>query len=271
MNFLFWLFLAGLIIAFAQDVKRREVDNWLNLFLLVSGSIYFIFNNLNVESIFLLISFILFFFVLSNLFYLGRFFAGGDAKLLFAMTPFFISSSLSLSLLNVGLFIFCLFLAGSIYGIVYSAILGFIHFDKMKAALIKESRQLKLKYCLIFSFFLALLGFVNILFLILAIFFLTFSLLLIYAKALEKVAMYRKVRSKDLREGDWLVKDLKIGDRIFKANFEGLSKKDIAFIGRKNRAVLIKDGLPFVPAFLLAFLVYSYFQNYLLNFLLNFF
>jgi len=271
MNFLFWLFLVGLIISFFQDVKRREVDNWLNLFLLISGSVYFIFTNLNVQSIFLLISFILFFFVLSNFFYFARFFAGGDAKLLFAMTPFFLSTTLNLSLLNVSLFIFCLFLAGSIYGIFYSVILGIIHCKKMKKAIIKEASEMKLKYLLILGIFFALLGFVELLFLILAMFILVFSFLFVYAKALEKVAMYRKVRGKDLREGDWLVKDLKVGGKTFKANFDGLSKKDIEFIRKKNIFVLIKEGLPFVPAFLIAFLLYSYFQNYLMGFLISLF
>ena len=41
-NFLFWLFLAGIIVACLQDLKRREVDDWLNLFLIIT-SISFIF------------------------------------------------------------------------------------------------------------------------------------------------------------------------------------------------------------------------------------
>ncbi len=271
MNFLFWLFFAGLAIAFAQDVKRREVDNWLNLFLLVSGSVYLIFSAKTSEQIFLVFIFILVFFALSNILYYCRFFAGGDAKLLFAMTPFFVAATFNLTFLNLGFFIFCLFLAGSVYGLSYTAILGIIHFKKMKKEVVKESKKLKLKYNLLLAFVFAIGGFFNSLFLIVAIFVLAFSLLFVYAKALEKVAMYRKVKSELLREGDWLVSDLKIGNRVFKANFDGLSKKEIELIKRKKKEVLIKEGLPFVPAFMIAFLLYAYFYDFFFNFLFSLF
>ena len=132
------------------------------------------------------------------------------------------------------------------------------HFKKMKKEIIRESKRLKLKYNLLLALVLAIGGFTNSLFLIVAIFVLAFSLLFVYANALEKVAMYRKVKTEFLREGDWLVKDLKIGNKVFKANFEGLSKKEIELIKRKKKEVLIKEGLPFVPAFLIAFLMYIY-------------
>ena len=165
MNFLFWLFFVGLLIACAQDVKRREVDNWLNLFLLMSGSVYLIFSAKNLEQIFLVFAFILFFFVLSNLLYYCRFFAGGDAKLLFAMTPFFVATTFNLTLWNIVFFIFVLFLAGSIYGLAYTAILGIVHFKKMKKEIIRESKRLKLKYNLLLALVLAIGGFTNSLFL----------------------------------------------------------------------------------------------------------
>ena len=39
-GFLFWLFFVGIIIACTQDLKRREVDNWLNLFLLMTSLVF---------------------------------------------------------------------------------------------------------------------------------------------------------------------------------------------------------------------------------------
>ena len=39
-EFLVWFYLIGIIIATLQDLKRREVDNWLNLFLMVGGIIF---------------------------------------------------------------------------------------------------------------------------------------------------------------------------------------------------------------------------------------
>ncbi|MBU3924088.1 MAG: hypothetical protein KJ592_04170, partial [Nanoarchaeota archaeon] len=40
MGFLFWLFFVGIVVAGLQDLKRREVDNWLNLFLLVASFVF---------------------------------------------------------------------------------------------------------------------------------------------------------------------------------------------------------------------------------------
>ena len=42
-NFLFWLFLVGIIVACLQDLKRREVDDWLNLFLIISSASFIFF------------------------------------------------------------------------------------------------------------------------------------------------------------------------------------------------------------------------------------
>ena len=44
-------------------------------------------------------------FILANLFYYGRVFAGGDAKLMFAMFAVFVAGSFSATLENIGLFI----------------------------------------------------------------------------------------------------------------------------------------------------------------------
>jgi prepilin signal peptidase PulO-like enzyme (type II secretory pathway) len=77
--------------------------------------------------------------------------------------------------------------------------------------------------------------------------------------------MYKSVEPKLLREGDWLVRDLKVGNRTFKARFDGLTKEEIKFIQRSKKKILIKDGLPFVPSFLIAFFVYSYFYDVILK------
>ena len=44
-GFLFWLFLIGIVVASLQDLKRREVDNWLNLFLLVASFVFVFYND----------------------------------------------------------------------------------------------------------------------------------------------------------------------------------------------------------------------------------
>ena len=79
--------------------------------------------------------------------------------------------------------------------------------------------------------------------------------------AVEKSALIKSVSPEKLTEGDWLLKDVKIGKTVIKADFDGLSKKDIALIKKANKAVMIKYGLPFVPVFLLAFITELVFGN----------
>ena len=83
LGFLFWLFFIGIVLASLQDLKRREVDNWLNLFLLVVSFSFVFFKAIfeRDSSIVFQAGFALVvLFAIMNVFYYGRVFAGGDAK-----------------------------------------------------------------------------------------------------------------------------------------------------------------------------------------------
>ncbi len=60
MNALFVIYLIGLIIATFQDFKRREIDNWLNLFLFFSG-LGWLFINRDLFNNFLFFNYLVFF------------------------------------------------------------------------------------------------------------------------------------------------------------------------------------------------------------------
>jgi len=76
--------------------------------------------------------------------------------------------------------------------------------------------------------------------------------------------MVRVVLGKELREGDWLVDDIRVGKKVIKADWDGLSLKDIELL-KSSRKIKIKDGLPFVPAFLIAFLGYVFLRGWFLG------
>ena len=82
--------------------------------------------------------------------------------------------------------------------------------------------------------------------------------------------MVKTVSGNKLCEGDWLVKDVKVGKKTIKADWDGLSLEDIKIM-KHLRRVKIKEGLPFVPAFLIAFLSYAFLKDILLNIILRFF
>ena len=108
------------------------------------------------------------------------------------------------------------------------------------------------------------LGFFEKLFFVSGILIFTFPYFLIMAKSIEKVCLIKRIKTKDLQEGDWLNKNLKIGRELIKSNWEGLSEKDISKIKKKFKEIEIKQGIPFVPVFLISFLVLMLI-NYLWN------
>ena len=69
--------------------------------------------------------------------------------------------------------------------------------------------------------------------------------------------MVRFVKGSELKEGDWLVDEIRIGKKIVRPSFEGLSKKETSLM-KNLKLVKIKEGIPFVPAFLIAYILYIF-------------
>ena len=63
---------------------------------------------------------------------------------------------------------------------------------------------------------------------------------------------------RELQEGDWLEKEVKIGSRTIKKSVHGLSVEDIRLLRKSGTKVWIKRGIPFTPAFLIALLFMGY-------------
>jgi len=270
-GFLFWLFFVGIVVASLQDLKRREVDNWLNLFLLLASFSFIFFRAIFEENptiIFQAGFALVTLFIFMNVFYYGRVFAGGDAKLLFAMTVFFIGATFVTTLANIGIFLLFLMFAGSIYGIIYSVVLYIKDFEKVNKKIKEGFSNLWVRYAIVLGVILFVLSYVNWLFLLFAVFAFVFPLLYVFAKGLENASMMRAISGKELHEGDWLVEDIKVKGRVIKADWDGLSLEDIELLkGRKK--VKIKEGLPFVPAFLIAFLLYVFLKEWFVELLIG--
>jgi Flp pilus assembly protein protease CpaA len=265
LGFLFWLFFIGIVVAGLQDLRRKEVDNWLNLFLLVA-SFAFVFYRAIFEgdgSIIIRAGFsLVVMFVLMNVFYYGRVFAGGDAKLLFAMTVFFVGVTFNETLINIGVFVALLMVSGSVYGLFYSLALYFRDVRKVNKEM---GKMVKGRWWMAGTGVIVfLIGFFNWVFFIVGAFGLLSMGLYVFAKGLEVVSMVKVVSGKELREGDWLVEDAKIGEKVIEANWDGLSLDDIELLKSKKK-VKIKEGLPFVPAFLIAFLGYVFLREWILG------
>jgi prepilin signal peptidase PulO-like enzyme (type II secretory pathway) len=187
-------------------------------------------------------------------------------------------------------------IGGSVYGLIYSGFLWFRNRDKVNGEikkLIFESRWLFVIEGV--AIILILFGFIHFLyphiffyfgwdmpFLLIGVLLGVFPFLFVFAKGLENVSMIREVSGLELREGDWLAEDTKVmvrvaagsgqraaETRVIKANWDGLSLEDIKILKGK-RKVMIKEGLPFVPAFLIAFLGYVFLKDWFIGFLFGF-
>jgi len=282
---LFLIILGIIYLAFASasDLRKREIPNWLCFSLIIFAVVYrcifaLLYSDLN-YFLFGILGLGIFVF-LGYLFYYMRVFAGGDAKLLMGLGLLLpLSSALGKNLFLFILFIFLLFLLGSIWGLGFSLFNVLVNFRIFRE---EFARQLKLNK----KFVSYVLAFSVVLFLFMAIYnssftgieivyivpllILSFPILYVYAKAIEEACFVVDVSPKDLTIGDWLYKKVKIGKRFIKPNWEGLDEKELEILRKNGKKVKVKYGVPFGPSFLFAFVVFLtlYFWYYdLISFL----
>ena len=266
--FLFALALIWIIFATVQDIRKREVANWLNFSLIVFALgfrfFYSLFSEVGFNFFYQgLIGFGIFL-ILGNLLYYGKMFAGGDAKLMIALGAVLPFSVIFNENLKIFILFFVLFLlVGAVYSIGASIGLSFKHFKKFKKEFSKQFR--KNKKLSLFVIFIALVlvafGFFDNLFFVLGSIVFVLPYFYVYVKSVDEACMIKKVRTSKLTEGDWLYKDLKIGRKVIKAKWDGLSKAEIKLIQGKLNFVTIRNGIPFTPVFLISFVALFYLWN----------
>ncbi len=271
---LIFILLVWIGIAIIQDFKRREVANWLSFSLIAIALVYRAFLSVSIGDYWLILWGVIGLaggFVIANLFYYARLFAGGDAKLLMgAGVVLPLASSWQGNLKLLILFVFFLIVLGGIYGAIYSAYCMIINFRRFLAEFLKQTKKYKwvvvgnlvlsavlLGLCIYSEFYYAL-WFVGLFFLS--------PWLLLYAKAIESACMIRAVNPKNVAIGDWLIESVKVDGRTIKPDWEGLSELEAELIQKGCRKkILVKYGIPFTPAFLLAFIamLYAYSTNWM--------
>jgi len=269
---IFLIVLVGVWLVFASiyDLRKRIVPNWLSFSLVIFALDFRFF-----YSLFELESYMFFyqgliglgiFFVIGNALYYGRMFAGGDAKLMIALgaiLPFSVNfmENLEFFLLFVVLFLF----AGGFYGLFWSFYLTLRHFNIFKKEFTRQfNKNRKISHMvLFFALILMVFGFFEILFFYLGILVFIMPYLYLYAKSIDNSCLIKNIFVSKLEEGDWLYVDLKLGKKVIRAKWGGLTEKEIKMIQKNRKKVLIREGIPFIPAFLISFFifVYFYFQN----------
>jgi Flp pilus assembly protein protease CpaA len=256
--------LTVLILSSINDIRVREVPDWFSYGL--------IFAAFGVRTIFslsqgwqVLASGIFGFLAclaLAFLFYYTGQWGGGDSKLLMGMGAVigisfpFSAASFTLLWFFLGLLFF-----GAIYGLIWMSVLAIIRrkifWKNFKIAINKRKKL---------HFILAILTIVFIIlsliqpFLIPLIFFpLGFLHLFLFVNVVEKSCFIRMLSASKLTEGDWLAKDVKLKNKVV-MEAKTLERDDVwklkyLEVNENLKPVMIKEGVPFVPSFLIAYLI----------------
>ena len=254
-----------LVFASIHDLKKRIVPNWLSFSLIIFALGFRFFYSLFNENFSFFLQGLIglgIFFIIGNLLYYGRMFAGGDAKLMIALGPILgFSGSFFENLEFFSLFLILFLFIGGFYGLIWSFFLAANNFNILKKEFVKQfnSSRKTIYAVMLFALFFMVLGFFEGLVFYLGLLIFIMPYLYIYAKAIDDTCLIKTLNVKELEEGDWLHKDLKLGKKVIKMSWEGLNKKEIKEIQKRYKKIKIRQGIPFVPTFLISFLVFVYF------------
>ncbi len=265
--FLFVLGGLWLLFASAQDLKKREVADWISFSLIIFAlGFRFFFSLFSEQWLFFLYGLIGLgiFVVLGNILYNARVFAGGDAKIMMAMGAVLGVGEFMTFVKIYALFFVMFFLVGAFYGLIYSfflSIKNYKTFSSEFSKLLKKNKKLFFKFFYI-SLVLAVAGFFESLFFIFAGFIFAYFFFFIFAKSVEESSMVKEIKTSELTEGDWLYKSLKVKGETIRSKWEGLNSEEIKLIRKKYKKIKIKQGIAFVPVFLIAYFLVFLIQNF---------
>jgi len=268
-----------LLIGSYTDIKTREVPDWINFGLIGTGfGINLLFSIIYWKTNFILASIIGFaaFFVLAwIMFYTGQW-GGGDSKMIMGLGALIGIDIFSKNLFLMHFLINAL-LIGALYGVLWSIFAIFKNkkkFIKAYKKLTKNKKIILTKKIVLVSFTILILisFFISDNFIKLIVFYLIVVLVLtfylwIVIKAVENSSMLKYVLPKQLTEGEWIAKDVKVdGKYITGPKDLGIEKKKIKklielYKKGKVKKILIKVGIPFVPSFFIAYVLTLIYGN----------
>ncbi|MBT3262131.1 prepilin peptidase [Candidatus Woesearchaeota archaeon] len=262
--------LLALIVASISDLKTREIPDWISY-----GLLFFIISIKLLQSI-LTKSFVpltaagitfLAFFAFGNLMYFTRQWGGGDTKLItslgtaFSQKPAFIQTvtpfPFALTL------VINILILGAIYGVIYAIVLAIKNKEKFIKQFRAINKETKIKSIKTITLLLSFSIFISTWFYfpeqarhmggLLALLLLLMPYLMIFLKTIELTCMYKKIKPKNLMEGDWVQGNVyKNKKLIYQEDPLGINKKSInLLIKSKIKQVIVKEGIPFVPSFLI--------------------
>jgi Flp pilus assembly protein protease CpaA len=254
------------IIAVMFDLKKeRIIPNYLSYFLIIFGLVSHTIISILESSIWPLaysVAGAVILFLFGALLYYTGVWAGGDTKMLtgFGATLATVNAIVAWPFLFT--IVFNILILGSFIGLFWSIGLAIKH----RKEFVIESRKVINKFRWVVALLYSGLVIVILTFIfqkfafeasfiwaaIVLIFYLSVSL-----KAVENACMYKTVTATELIEGDWIAEPIKHKNKIvYKPNKVGIEQTEInRLISLKIKSIRVKDGLPYLPAFLVALVV----------------
>ena len=262
-----------LLISSLIDFKKREVPDTLSVGLIVVAVILKILHSYEVSDISVLISSLigfLVFFGISLVLYYTRQWGGGDAKLFMALgiaLPYYpkeltiFNPNLNINFMLIIVFNMLIFVF--LFGLFYMIYLLIKNKSKMKKLKLKVNKfyfLLPIALVILSLFFQYEL---RILLLILAFLILIYPYLFKIVKFVENEVLTYKLKISKLTEGDWILHDvLYKKKKIYSKKSPGVTKKQIELFKKyKIKDVIVREGIPFVPAIFLAIVFSLIFGN----------
>jgi len=264
-----------LLIATICDLRTKEVPDELSYGLMGIALLARLIFAFNEQSFSPLLDGLLgfgIFFGIGYALYKTNQWGGADAKILGGLGGLF-GFSLTLNDFMLAFFV-NLMAAGAIYGLIYAVFIAW-----KKKPKIRKVKYFKTLSGVSFSFIVIgaviLPGELKILFTILVLLIYSTPFAINFVNGVQNT-MQRRVKPSVLTEGDWVGEDVKYrGKLICRKKDNGLTKKQLAKLNSlydhgKIKKVLLKEGIPFLPSFLIAFVATYLFGNLflvLVNFL----
>jgi Flp pilus assembly protein protease CpaA len=258
---------ALLLIASWRDLKTREVPDTLSYGLILLGILGGLALAVLHKDIWIFTNHLVGFAagcIIGTIMYYGRQWGGGDAKLMMGM-----GAVLGLSFQNMQLAVFVVLLAlcGALWGVLALLHLAFVqHRRKFLPAFkeyIRRPAVHRLRITLVVTGILIVIAlfFVNVQlriilgFALIAIYLLLYSW--IFSRVVETSILTKTYPVSKLTEGDWITHEVRVGKHVIvPEGSTGVTLEQISKLKKaKVKEVIVKEGIAFVPAFLLAFAV----------------
>jgi len=278
--------LVGLVFATITDLKSREVPDFLNFSLIAIGVMFGGVASVISMSIWPILASLTGlgagYLIGAFMFYTGQW-GGGDAKMLMALgallginihslignfhVPFFITTVISI------------FLLGAVYGVFYCVYIVIKHWKSFITEYrqqMREAGKKKIRKIMIIIMALGITlsmtlvqNYVFKILILVVLFIMYMGVHLIFViKIIEQKCMIKTMLVKNITPGEWMAEDVKFGEKIICSKKDlGITDEQIKELKKhKIKTVQVREGVPFIPGFLLGYLLVVIYGNWIIYF-----